>query len=90
MGPIFRGIDPAAFRTTLLVLAVLTVLGIGLVVIENVRRAIREPEESTAELRAAFQEAFEEGEIDEEEYRRTLASLEKSAPAGGEPRITRF
>jgi len=90
MGPVFRGIDPTAIRTALLVLAVVSVLGIGLVVIEKVRRAIREPVESTADLRAAFREAFEAGEIDEEEYRRALASLEKSASTGGEPRITRF
>ena len=86
--------DPARLQTALLVFAVVALLGIGMVILTRVRKMVHQPEAEPENLLESLQQAFEDGEMDEAEYRRVREVLEKkSGEKGllpGEPQVPRF
>jgi len=83
-------LDPDALKTALLAFALVCVIGIGVAILDRVRRATIKPEDDPRELLASLEEAHEAGEIDEAEFRRVREVIDRNAqfgPDGKEPRI---
>jgi hypothetical protein len=75
-----QGIDPRILQWTVLMALVLGALGLGAWLISYVRRRMIEEDQDRDAL-SQFQEAYDAGEIDADEYRRVREALGR--PAAG-------
>jgi hypothetical protein len=75
-------IDPSLLQGTIAVAVLLGVIGLGVWIITHLRREMIEPE-GADDLWAQFEEAYEAGEIDAEEYQRVRATLARNAQNQG-------
>jgi len=89
-----KTIDRAAMlQTALWLFALVSVLAIGAAILERIRRFMRETEDAPVDLLATLQDAFDDGEIDEDEFRRAREILDRKADQaanGQEPRVPEF
>lgn len=87
-------IDPGLLKSALLVFFLLGAVGIGLAIISRIRRSIREPEDSPADLLSSLRDAYDAGDLDEAEFRRVRESLARREAEGGTdqgpPAVPRF
>jgi hypothetical protein len=79
-------IDPNLLQGTIAVVVLFGVIALGVGIITHLRREMIEPTGGDEEMWAQFEEAYQAGEIDAEEYQRVRAMLARKGldqEAGG-------
>lgn len=74
--------EAALLKTGLLLAGMTALIAIGIGVVQRLRRELHDNDAVTqGDVRAAFEAAYDAGEIDEAEYRRVRASLDRAHKA---------
>ncbi|MDB5350238.1 MAG: hypothetical protein JWN86_1485 [Planctomycetota bacterium] len=93
MGRPINFLDPAFLKTAFLIFAVVSAIGIGIAILDHVRRTMIAPEDGPVDLLATLEDAHEAGEIDDVEIARVREILERKAQDqvnGPEPKVPKF
>lgn len=90
MGRQVQILDPQILWSIALVLAIATAFLIGAIVLQRARKDLLGEEDAPEDVGESLREAFEAGEMSDEEYRKVRASLGESDPGPKPPKISRF
>ena len=74
-------LDPSMIQTYLMVIALVTVLGIGVAILDRLRKGMIRPTDEPKDVPEFLRNAFESGAMEEEEYRRVREVLERPRAA---------